>query len=95
MGLKYISSVDVDDAEDGGDDDNDDCDLDEFDVVAECGSDADGGDVQKFEANMAQVYKIVITPFFRTAPLFYHKFGNMAIFRSRNLYSLCSPGKHY
>ena len=34
--------------------------------------------------------------FYRTYPLLYHKFGNMVIFRSENLYSLCSPGKqHY
>ena len=30
--------------------------------------------------------------FFRTDPLLYHKFENMVIFRSGNLYSLCSPG---
>ena len=30
--------------------------------------------------------------FFRTDPLFYHKFEKMGIFRSENLYSLCSPG---
>ena len=39
------------------------------------------------------------TPFFyRTYPLFYAKFGNIArvIFRPGNLYSLCSPGnQHY
>ena len=33
-----------------------------------------------------------MTPFFRTAPLLYHKFENMVICRSGNLYSLCSPG---
>jgi len=27
--------------------------------------------------------------FYRTDPLFYHKFENMVIFRSGNLYSLC------
>ena len=30
--------------------------------------------------------------FYRTDPLLYHKFGNVLIFRSGNLYSLCSPG---
>ena len=30
--------------------------------------------------------------FYRTYQLSYHKFGNMVFFRSRNLYSLCSPG---
>ena len=35
----------------------------------------------------------LMTPFFhRTCPLLYHKFKNMIIFRSGNLYSLCSPG---
>jgi len=34
--------------------------------------------------------------FSRTFQLLYHKFGNMVIFLSRNLYSLCSPGnQHY
>ena len=33
-----------------------------------------------------------LTPFFRTDPLLYYKFGNMLLFRSGNLYSLCSPG---
>ena len=33
--------------------------------------------------------------FFRTYPLLYHKVGNMAIFRSGNLYSLCSPGNYH
>jgi len=34
--------------------------------------------------------------FYRTNPLIYHKFGNMVIFRSGNLYSLCSHGnQHY
>ena len=37
----------------------------------------------------------IYTPFFRTDPLLYHKFGNMVIFRSGNLYSLCSPGNQY
>ena len=38
-----------------------------------------------------------LTPFFyRTYPLLYHKVGNMVIFRSGNLYSLCSPwNQHY
>ena len=30
--------------------------------------------------------------FYRTYPLLYHKFGSMIIFRSKNLYSLSSPG---
>ena len=30
--------------------------------------------------------------FLRTGPLLYHKFDNIVIFRSGNLYSLCSPG---
>ena len=30
--------------------------------------------------------------FYRTDPFLYHKFGNMLIFRSANLYLLCSPG---
>jgi len=34
---------------------------------------------------------ILLTPFFRMDPLLYHKFENMVIFRSRKLYSLCSP----
>ena len=29
---------------------------------------------------------------FFVGPLLYHKFGNMVILRSGNLYSLCSPG---
>ena len=34
--------------------------------------------------------------FYRTYPLWYHKFGNMIIFPPGNLYSLCSPGnQHY
>ena len=33
-----------------------------------------------------------MTPFFRTDPLSYHKFENMVMFRSWNLYTLCSPG---
>ena len=35
---------------------------------------------------------IAKTPFFRTRPLLYLKFENIVIFRSGNLYSLCSPG---
>ena len=31
------------------------------------------------------------TPFFRTDPPVYHKFENMIIFRSGNVYSLCTP----
>ena len=34
--------------------------------------------------------------FYRTYPLLYYKFGNMLIFQSGNLYSLCSPvSQHY
>ena len=34
--------------------------------------------------------------FYRTDPLLYHKFGNMIIFQSSKLYSLCSPrNQHY
>ena len=34
--------------------------------------------------------------FYRTYPLLYHKYGNIVIFRPRNLHSLCSPGnQHY
>ena len=36
---------------------------------------------------------LISTPIiFRTDPLLHHIFGNMVIFRSGNLYSLCSPG---
>jgi len=35
---------------------------------------------------------ILIDAVFRTVPLLYHKFENMAFFESGNLYSLCSPG---
>ena len=41
-------------------------------------------------------FAIPLTPFFRAGPLLYHKFENMVIFSSENLYSLCSPGnQHY
>ena len=40
-----------------------------------------------------QVHKMFFkNVFFRTYPLLFHKFGNIVIFRSGNLYSLCSPG---
>jgi len=35
------------------------------------------------------------TPFFMMNPLLYHKLGNMVIFRTGNLYSLCCPGNQY
>ena len=35
--------------------------------------------------------RYAMTPFFRTYPLLYHKFGNMVIVCSGNLYSLSSP----
>jgi len=33
--------------------------------------------------------------FYWTYPVLYHKYENMAIFRSGNLYSLCSPGNQH
>ena len=38
-----------------------------------------------------QFLHLDMTPFFRTEPHLYHKYGKI-IFRSGNLYSVCSPG---
>ena len=51
----------------------------------------------KYIENQVQIIKtakdrLAQTPFFRTYPHFYHKFENMVMFRSENVYSLCSPG---
>ena len=43
-----------------------------------------------------KVQKLMTPFFYRMCPLWCHKFGNMVIFRSVNVYSLCSPGnQHY
>jgi len=36
------------------------------------------------------IHKPIDTVFYRTYSILYHKFGNMVIFRSENLYWLCS-----
>jgi len=33
--------------------------------------------------------------FYRMSRFLYHKFGDLVIFRSENLYSLCSPGNQH
>ena len=57
---------------------------------------ADDIDNNQFD-NVDVLYVKPKTPFFyRTYPLLNDKFANTVIFRSGNLYSLCSPGnQHY